>query len=247
MREAPRGRRPPVYGGPQPQPPSPALSPVLTSAAPDFSEADSWLHSVTSDDSSFSSAARHWPSAGSPPAMAEPSAPVPAAVEQAAHNTITRNALEAPIRFLSSDALEGRGPGTRGDQLARLYLATQLESLGLKPGGPNGQWQQPVDMVGIKAQFPKTWSLQGKSERVDPRLARRLHRLQRPTKRERLCRRRGAGVRRLRHRGARVQVERLKGVNLKGKVLEMLNNDPDWDPQLFRRGKRRLYYGRWGL
>ena len=35
-----------------------------------------------------------------------------------------------------------------------------------------------------------------------------------------------------------------KGVNLKGKVLVMLNNDPDWDPKLFA-GKRRLYYGRW--
>ena len=83
--------------------------------------------------------------------IAQTGAPVPAAVEQAAHTYIARSALEGPIRFLSSDALEGRGPGTRGDQLARLYLATQLESLGLQPGGPNGQWQQPVDMIGIKA------------------------------------------------------------------------------------------------
>ena len=30
----------------------------------------------------------------------------------------------------------------------------------------------------------------------------------------------------------------------KGKVLVMLNNDPDWDPKLFA-GKTRLYYGRW--
>ena len=35
-----------------------------------------------------------------------------------------------------------------------------------------------------------------------------------------------------------------KGVDLKGKVLLMLNNDPDWDPKLFA-GKTRLYYGRW--
>ncbi|HVT43282.1 MAG TPA: M28 family peptidase [Thermoanaerobaculia bacterium] len=35
-----------------------------------------------------------------------------------------------------------------------------------------------------------------------------------------------------------------KGANLKGKVLLMLNNDPDWDPALFE-GNRRLYYGRW--
>src|SRR6185369_16925849 len=35
-----------------------------------------------------------------------------------------------------------------------------------------------------------------------------------------------------------------KGVDVRGKTLLMLNNDPDWDPQLFA-GKRRLYYGRW--
>src|SRR6185436_185850 len=35
-----------------------------------------------------------------------------------------------------------------------------------------------------------------------------------------------------------------KGADLKGKVLVMLNNDPDWDPNLFA-GVRRLYYGRW--
>ena len=33
-------------------------------------------------------------------------------------------------------------------------------------------------------------------------------------------------------------------MDLKGKVLLMMNNDPDWDPKLFA-GKRRLYYGRW--
>ncbi len=40
-------------------------------------------------------------------------APVPSQVEQAAGRYITRAALEAPIRFLSSDLLEGRGPATR--------------------------------------------------------------------------------------------------------------------------------------
>ncbi|HEX7199367.1 MAG TPA: M28 family peptidase, partial [Dongiaceae bacterium] len=35
-----------------------------------------------------------------------------------------------------------------------------------------------------------------------------------------------------------------KGAKLAGKILVMMNNDPDWDPNLFA-GKRRLYYGRW--
>ncbi len=33
-------------------------------------------------------------------------------------------------------------------------------------------------------------------------------------------------------------------MDLRGKVLVMLNNDPDWDPELFA-GETRLYYGRW--
>ena len=178
------------------------------------------------------------------PAMAQPSAPVPAAVEQAAHSYITRATLEAPIRFLSSDALEGRGPGTRGDQLARLYLATQLESLGLKPGGPNGQWQQPVDMIGIKAQFPKTWSFQGKSERVDlawrdDYIAFSGRQSDNVSVDDAELVFVGYGI-----EAPEYKWNDFKGVNLKGKVLVMLNNDPDWDPKLFA-GKRRLYYGRW--
>ena len=178
------------------------------------------------------------------PATAQTSAPVPPAVEQAAHSYITRGALEAPIRFLSSDSLEGRGPGTRGDQLARLYLATQLESLGLQPGGPNGQWQQPVDMVGIKAQFPKTWSFQGKSERVDltwreDYIAFSGQQSDTVSVDDAELVFVGYGI-----EAPEYQWNDFKGMNLKGKVLVMLNNDPDWDPKLFA-GKRRLYYGRW--
>jgi Zn-dependent M28 family amino/carboxypeptidase len=176
--------------------------------------------------------------------LAQSAAPVPPSVEQAGHAYITRNSLESAIRFLSSDALEGRGPATRGDQLARLYLATQLESLGLQPGGPNGQWQQPVDIVGIKAQFPKTWSFQGKSERVD--LTWRDDYIGVSGQQSESV---SVDDAELVFVGYGIQApeykwDDFKGVNLKGKVLVMLNNDPDWDPKLFA-GKRRLYYGRW--
>ena len=94
-------------------------------------------------------------------------ATLPAAIEQAARSTITRAALEAPIRFLSSDLLEGRGPASRGDQLTRLYLQTRLEGMGYQPAFANGAWQQPFDIVAMKGQFPKSWSFQGRNERVD--------------------------------------------------------------------------------
>ena len=63
---------------------------------------------------------------GIAPAFAGPF-DIPVDVEGVAKQQITRGALEAPIRFLASDALEGRGPATRGDTLARLYLAAELQ------------------------------------------------------------------------------------------------------------------------
>src|SRR6202023_345810 len=86
-------------------------------------------------------------------AVAAESTPVPESARKVANKYITRATLEAPIRFLSSDLLEGRGPGTRGDELARLYLQTQLESMGYRPAFPEGEWQQPVPIVGIKRVF----------------------------------------------------------------------------------------------
>ena len=87
---------------------------------------------------------------------------IPASVEAVAKAQITAGALEAPIRFLASDALEGRGPATRGDSLARLYLASQLQQLGYLPGGDNGGWEQGFDIVGVTAQLPAVWSFNGK-------------------------------------------------------------------------------------
>ncbi len=51
---------------------------------------------------------------------------------------LTPQALTGHIRFLASDALEGRGPASKGDQLAQQYIATQLETLGLTPAGLDG-------------------------------------------------------------------------------------------------------------
>jgi Zn-dependent M28 family amino/carboxypeptidase len=169
---------------------------------------------------------------------------VPDAVEQVARSYITRGALEAPIRFLSSDLLEGRGPATRGDQLTRLYLQTRLEGMGYRPAFGTGAWQQPFDIVGIKSQLPKTWSFQGRNARVD--LVWRddyiaVSGLQSESV--------ALDDAELVFVGFGIQAPEykwndFKAVNLAGKILVMMNNDPDWDPNLFA-GKRRLYYGRW--
>ena len=122
-----------------------------------------------------------------------------------------RDILRAPIRFLASDELEGRGPATRGDALARLYLASQLESLGFQPGGENGSWEQTVDVVGVTAKLPATWDFTGKGGDVVAQVVRGLHRGQRRAGADRGDQGRRPGVRGLRHRSARVQVERFQG------------------------------------
>jgi Zn-dependent M28 family amino/carboxypeptidase len=169
---------------------------------------------------------------------------IPPGVDQAAKSFITRNTLEAPIRFLSSDALEGRAPATRGDQLARLYLATELEALGLQPGGPDGQWQQPFDIVQIKTEMPKIWSFQAPHGRVDLKwrddsIAASGVQDDKGSIDDAELVFVGYGI-----QAPEYKWDDFKGMSLKGKVLVMLNNDPDWDPKLFA-GKRRLYYGRW--
>src|SRR6266849_11223859 len=68
---------------------------------------------------------------------------------------ISESALRAHIKFLSDDRLEGRGTGARGGELAALYVAEQFEAAGLKGGGANGSFWQPVSLVGVKAD-PKT-------------------------------------------------------------------------------------------
>lgn len=169
---------------------------------------------------------------------------IPPAVAKAAQANITRETLRAPIRILASDEFEGRGPATRGDALARLYLSTELETLGLKPGGEAGGWEQGFDIVGVKARLPATWDFAAKGGKVSLKLSDDYiagSGVQTPaasiTDAQLVFV--GYGI-----EAPEYQWDDFKGVDVKGKVLVMLNNDPDWDPKLFG-GKTRLYYGRW--
>jgi hypothetical protein len=72
------------------------------------------------------------------PALAREAAPGLAAVSPAA--------LSAGTRFLSSDLLEGRGTATRGYDVAALWVATQMQAIGLEPGAGEGRWEQPVPL-----------------------------------------------------------------------------------------------------
>jgi Zn-dependent M28 family amino/carboxypeptidase len=68
---------------------------------------------------------------------------VPATIDAQARSGITAAEIDGHIRFLSSDLLEGRAPGTRGGRLTAEYLAAQLRAYGVEPGA-SGSYFQPV-------------------------------------------------------------------------------------------------------
>ena len=56
----------------------------------------------------------------------------------------------AHIKTLSSNEFQGRGPGTRGEDLSIAYLEKEYREFGLEPGNPDGSYLQKVPLVGIK-------------------------------------------------------------------------------------------------
>jgi len=144
--------------------------------------------------------------------------------------------MRADIRFLSSDLLEGRGPATRGDRLARAYLASRFEAIGLEPGAPGGAWEQPFDLVGSTAACPRVLRVARGDAGEDLRFLEdyvAFSGLQR--ERGDSPRRRGR-VRRLRHRGARARVGRLQGCGPPGPRAPVPEQRPGGGPAPLRRG-----------
>jgi hypothetical protein len=60
---------------------------------------------------------------------------------------IQADALVAHVKFLASDELQGRGNGMKGLERAAEYIAEQFKAAGLQPGGKNGSWFQPFELV----------------------------------------------------------------------------------------------------
>lgn len=150
---------------------------------------------------------------------------------------ISEAELRAHTRFLASDLLEGRQPGSQGDRLAQAYIASQLEALGL------ATTVQPFELVSV-AGHPDVVSLSsGKAS-----LSLQHHEdfivvsgQQSPVSelREAELVFVGYGI-----TAPEFRWDDFKGVDVKGKVLVVMNSDPEDDPTLFG-GRARLWYGRW--
>jgi Zn-dependent M28 family amino/carboxypeptidase len=172
---------------------------------------------------------------------------------QVAMPDISAAAIVAHVKVLASDAFEGRAPGTKGENLTVAYIADQYKNAGLTPGNTDGTYVQAVPMVGITADpstvltfahGTQTRSLTFKDDVVAW------------TKRVRdsvsLANSDvvfvGYGV-----EAPEFQWDDYKGVDVAGKTVVMLINDPPvpdpadpakLDPKTFG-GPAMTYYGRW--
>ncbi len=165
-------------------------------------------------------------------------------VQKIANSTITESSLRGDIRFLADDLLEGRGPGTRGDKLAMSFIISQFEQMGLKPAAKDGKWIQPVPLVGVTTTPPKNILFKGKDTTLqlnnrDDYIVTCGKPIEKSEIKDAEIVFVGYGM-----QAPEFEWNDFKEVDVKGKVLLVMNNDPADDPNLFA-GKRRLYYGRW--
>ncbi len=149
------------------------------------------------------------------------------------------------VRFLANDLLEGRGTGTRGGDIAANYIATQFALYGLKPAGDNGSFLQKVDFVGVKTLPGTTASLRpAHGAALDLRLA-EDYVVGNQTQTDSADIDApivfvGYGI-----DAPEYTWDDFKGVDVKGKVvLVIVNEPPSKDPKFFN-GEALTYYGRW--
>ena len=159
-------------------------------------------------------------------------------------DAIDEATIRAHIRYLADDLLEGRLPGSRGDKLSQLYIATQFQSLGLTPATGDGKWLQPVPLVGVQTHSPSHVTFSAGDDSVALKTYDEfVSSIGSPIPQTSFSDAElvfvGYGI-----QAPEYDWDDFKDVDLTGKVLLMMNNDPSTSPDLFA-GKRRLYYGRW--
>lgn len=155
--------------------------------------------------------------------------------------------MKEATRTLSSDAFEGRAPGTPGEAKTLAYLVDQFQKAGLQPGN-NGSWFQDVPLVAITAQNVSPLTFTGGTQpmslkygpefvagtyRVTPNIAVKDSPVVFV----------GYGI-----NAPEKGWNDYAGVDVKGKTVVILVNDPDWETAGLQgefNGQAMTYYGRW--
>ncbi|NNC77798.1 MAG: M28 family peptidase [Woeseiaceae bacterium] len=161
-----------------------------------------------------------------------------------AASEITGDYMRGIVIEISDDSYEGRGPGSRGDVKARKWLANEMARIGLEPAAADGSWEQPFDLVGVNASQPESWTFAGHGKSMtlkqwDQFIVSSGVQSEKSTVENAELVFVGYGI-----QAPEYDWDDYKDADLRGKILVMMNNDPDWDPELFA-GETRLWYGRW--
>lgn len=165
---------------------------------------------------------------------------------QKAMNAIDSEKIRATVKYLSDDALQGRGTGQKGGDMAADWIAAQFKSYGLLPAGDGGSYFQDIRFFGVTtdpkqtqlAFVPKSGAeialkfaddyvandnTHAEKSEIDAPLVWV-----------------GYGI-----NAPEYNWDDYKGTDVKGKVLLMLVNEPPSDDPKFFKGPALTYYGRW--
>jgi Zn-dependent M28 family amino/carboxypeptidase len=159
--------------------------------------------------------------------------------------------LSEEVKVLASDEFEGRGPATAGEVKTIDYVVAQMKEAGLQPGGDmkDGQrlWTQAVPLLRAEITGAPSLSVSegGKAralvqgEQIAVRAA--MNGDKHVTIKDAPLVFAGYGV-----KAPERNWDDFKGMDLKGKVIVVLINDPDFETgQGDFGGKAMTYYGRW--
>jgi Zn-dependent M28 family amino/carboxypeptidase len=154
--------------------------------------------------------------------------------------------IRAHVRFLSLDLLEGRGPGTRGAELAAEYIATQFALDGLEPAGDKGSYFQQVPLIAVHTVEDKTKFafVPASGQPIDLTYGSQIvskDETGQPTAEfDSPIVFVGYGI-----HAPEYNWDDYAGVDLKGKVALIIVNEPPSDDEKFFKGRTMTYYGRW--
>jgi Zn-dependent M28 family amino/carboxypeptidase len=152
--------------------------------------------------------------------------------------------IREQVKFLSSDLLEGRGTGQRGGDIAAQYIATQFALYGLKPAGDKGSFLQKVPMVGVTTDPSSTvtlfWNNKPNPLRQYDDIVSMDETQSATSDLEAPVIFVGYGI-----DAPEYHWNDYKDLDVKGKVLLMLVNEPPSNDDKFFMGRALTYYGRW--
>jgi Zn-dependent M28 family amino/carboxypeptidase len=157
---------------------------------------------------------------------------------------ISARKIQAHVKYLAGDELEGRGVGTRGETLATEYIASQLKLAGVNPGGDDGTYYQRVPLVGATVLPDATLTISGTSDKVPLSFIKDYvgtaysQRTENDFDAEAVFV--GHGI-----SAPEFRWDDYKDEDVKGKVLVYFTNEPPSDDPNFFNGPALTYYGRW--